>query len=918
MLVSRTGRALGAAALLFAWAGCASPDPAPKAPEQPAKKPAAKAAPTERPQDPPEGDRGPRRPGGGGVLDELAKELSLRDQERASLARHYFETGKRYYDQFDYTKAAENFKKAVDAAPNDATIRHYYLMAQLLAGNRQAEFETVAEVIDRERKVSIQQEKEDLDRLFGEGKELYQQGKYERAIVRLEQALEKIRWFPYEIATKDREQEARELMVKARAGQRKAQIEEQRSREQRAFEQARVEQERYERERQRQIDILLRRAHDQITLERFSAAEETLGEILVKDPDNAKALTLRDLAIQGRHTQALSRNYDESHFNYAVDRRKAREVEVPYLPFDGVMFPDRETWMKEVQSREIGIAQKESRDPDWVRDYKQILNSRTVTFNFPDTPLAEVVAFLQETTGLNITLGASVDPEETTVQLRLSDVILKDALDLILEQTELALSFRNETIMITAPDEARGSHVLEIYPADDLLSRIPDFPGDRIKVAGDSSSSGGGGGGVGGGFSFEEEDEEGGTALDPDQLQEIIENSVGDDAWDDPASIEIHRGQIIVNQTREVHAQIRHILENLRRNTGMFVQVETRFINMTDDFLRDIGVDLRGLGTHEPAGVAPWGQPMNMDVNPNPSSFTPGQDIGFGGAIPNPSSSKRSPGRLGPNTGGVAGAPPLFGTSYFGGRAQNILDGGNAYFGGDRLNGTAVRAGTPHKGLGLMATILDPFQISAILRAEQETGRRKIVAAPVITAANRQRVSVSVITQRAYISDYELSSGGTGLTVAEVADPIIETFQEGIVLDVRPTISSDRKYITLDVRPTLATLVNGSFRQIPVNLGTISNAAINVNIEVPEVTLQEVFTSVTMPDGGTALLGGFRKVNSKEEHSGVPFIDRIPIINLLFSRDAELYETESLLILVTARTISLRDEEKKRFNLKTP
>jgi general secretion pathway protein D len=110
-------------------------------------------------------------------------------------------------------------------------------------------------------------------------------------------------------------------------------------------------------------------------------------------------------------------------------------------------------------------------------------------------------------------------------------------------------------------------------------------------------------------------------------------------------------------------------------------------------------------------------------------------------------------------------------------------------------------------------------------------------------------------------------------------------------------------------------LVGGQFTQIQVNLGTISNAAINVNIEVPQVVLQEAFTSVTLPDGGTALLGGFRKLQQKEDRTGLPFVNRIPLVNKLFSRDAELDESLSLMILVTARMVSVRDEESKRFNV---
>jgi type II secretory pathway component GspD/PulD (secretin) len=646
-------------------------------------------------------------------------------------------------------------------------------------------------------------------------------------------------------------------------------------------------------------------------LHQYKAAEVTIEQIFEKDPENEEAVKLRELAREGRHRKRESTIYDSNVLEGERDFESAVNTAIPYHPEGGVDFPTRDYWMGRVRSRSSSIQQDESREPDWVREYRQILASRKVTLNFPDTPFAEVVGFLQDITGLNITVASSVDTEETTVSLRLRDVLLQDALKIILEQTELAMTFKDQTLMITQPDEARGEYVLEIYDVQDLLSRIPDFPGDKIRVAGDSS----GGGGAGGAFTFEDEEEEEGNVLEPDQLEEIVTSSVGEDNWDEPASIEIHRGQIIINQTRELHREIRRILTNLRRNTGLFVQVETRFIRMSDDFLRDIGVDLRGLGNSVAPNVPTpvFGQPQLLDPNV-PTSLQGGNiDVGFGRQIPSGGNARISriglPGNVGP--GGV----PFFGSNMLGGRTQNILNGGDAYFAGERLNSTSVSGSNTPKGAAIQATILDPIQINAIIRAEEEQARRKLVDAPVITAANRQRVSISIITQRAYISDYELSSGGTGNVVAEVADPIIETFQEGVVLDVRPTISSDRKYITLDVKPTLATLVGGSFRQIPVNLGTISSAAINVNIEVPEVSLQEAFTSVTIPDGGTALLGGFRKINEKEEHSGVPFIDHIPLVNKLFSRDAQLFETFSLLIMVTARTINLREQEKKLFNL---
>ncbi|MHC4393684.1 MAG: type II secretion system protein GspD, partial [Planctomycetota bacterium] len=206
-------------------------------------------------------------------------------------------------------------------------------------------------------------------------------------------------------------------------------------------------------------------------------------------------------------------------------------------------------------------------------------------------------------------------------------------------------------------------------------------------------------------------------------------------------------------------------------------------------------------------------------------------------------------------------------------------------------------------GLTLEISKLDPFQINALLRAEYQSSKVHQLTAPRVTAANRERVYISVVTQRAYIADYELISGGTGLAVIEVPDPIIETLEEGVVLEVRPTISSDRKYVTLDCRPSLASLV-----------GTANMTAIGVPIGVPQISLQEAFTSVTIPDGGTALLGGFRSLNERTEENSIPFLDNIPLLNVLFRRKAEVREMRNLVILVTAKILNIREEERTRYN----
>ena len=85
--------------------------------------------------------------------------------------------------------------------------------------------------------------------------------------------------------------------------------------------------------------------------------------------------------------------------------------------------------------------------PDWKADYRQILASRKVTLNLPDTPIREVVGFLQDITGLNIVLELEGDVEPT-VSVRLREILLADALRIILDQAGLAATLANESYVI--------------------------------------------------------------------------------------------------------------------------------------------------------------------------------------------------------------------------------------------------------------------------------------------------------------------------------------------------------------------------------------------------------------------------------------------------------------------------------------
>jgi len=67
---------------------------------------------------------------------------------------------------------------------------------------------------------------------------------------------------------------------------------------------------------------------------------------------------------------------------------------------------------------------------------------------------------------------------------------------------------------------------------------------------------------------------------------------------------------------------------------------------------------------------------------------------------------------------------------------------------------------------------------------------------------------------------------------------------------------------------------------------------------------------VSVPDGGTLLLGGQRITAEVEKEAGVPVLSKIPVVGRLFSNRTKVKDHKILLILVKP-TIILQEEREK-------
>jgi general secretion pathway protein D len=357
-----------------------------------------------------------------------------------------------------------------------------------------------------------------------------------------------------------------------------------------------------------------------------------------------------------------------------------------------------------------------------------------------------------------------------------------------------------------------------------------------------------------------------------DALVKLIQETVDPTSWRDAGgsvgAVRALNGQLIVTQTPENQRALVNLLEQLRETRAIQITIEARFLSVSKSFLEDVGFDM---------------------------------DIVFNAENPD----KFSPINVLQNSTGITSGP----TTGIPGSISSKLTGGD----------------TPLTALTLGGTYLDNFQVNFLLQATQAAQTSTTLTAPRVTLFNGQRAYVLVATQRAYVSNLDAVVGNNTATF----EPEISVVESGVLLDVQATVSADRKYVTMTLRPQLAQLLNifnftfQSQGTVPagggvpiggvvVGGGATPGAGI---VQQPELQLTEVRTTVSVPDGGTLLLGGQTLAGETEIEAGVPILSKIPFLKRLFTNRSMAKDEVVLLILVRPTIIIQREQEQRQFPL---
>lgn len=117
----------------------------------------------------------------------------------------------------------------------------------------------------------------------------------------------------------------------------------------------------------------------------------------------------------------------------------------------------------------LGHPPEEREAPAWEREIREKFNKR-ISFDFVDTPIPDVIAFLSNLTGTNFVLDpAAIQKGDLPVTLKVNDMRLGAALSWILKLVRLDYVLRDEAAFISTEERLREPTRIRVYDCRQLL-----------------------------------------------------------------------------------------------------------------------------------------------------------------------------------------------------------------------------------------------------------------------------------------------------------------------------------------------------------------------------------------------------------------------------------------------------------------
>jgi len=483
--------------------------------------------------------------------------------------------------------------------------------------------------------------------------------------------------------------------------------------------------------------------------------------------------------------------------------------------------------------------------------------------------------------GINIVLKLAPDAAESgsRITLSLTDVPLRAAIDYVARAANLKLKVEPYSVVVVPQSEPTDVLITKEYKVPpSFITALPASSGTAPApvpgVAAGSQSS----------------------VTARSGAREFLEANGVTFPAGASANYISSTSRLIVKNTQSNLDLVDNLVENSLTTPPNQVEIESKFLEITQNNLKELGFDWLvgnfqlpfGTGTYGAGGTTAGGTVIPTGAYPftNPGSTTP---IGA-------SSSTQGPITSGNRTGTRA-------------ISVNAVDG--------LLFGSPVG---PAPAVLALAGIFTNPQFQVVLRALNQSKGVDLVSAPKVTTKSGQRATIEIVREFLYPSEYDLPqvAASTGLTQFSPVTPTTPTSFKmkptGITLEVEPTVGPDGYTIELVLAPRVIEFdgfinygspINANVTYyvagIPLaqNIITVTDNIINQ----PVFSTREVTTQVSVYDGQTVVMGGLMREDVQKVEDKVPILGDIPFAGRLFRTSADQHVKRNLIMFVTANLL---------------
>ena len=346
-----------------------------------------------------------------------------------------------------------------------------------------------------------------------------------------------------------------------------------------------------------------------------------------------------------------------------------------------------------------------------------------------------------------------------------------------------------------------------------------------------------------------------GKALTPEEIADLIKKSVGPGSWEKPGhGITIRGSTLFIAATSDLQRMIGEFLHSQENSHNLQVRIDTRWLEVTDNFMEEVGVE--------------WTTSNSLVQIP----------------------------------GLIKGMQQVSGSYQVAGGTKTPLPA-TVY---------QKPSSTPDNpaGLTLSVGVLPGGGVSAILTAVERAGQGRTIQGPSLTTLNGVRSSVFQGQMGSFISSYNVTNSNL--------DPVMSNLSTGLVLDIKPQVSADRKYVTMEFKPAVTaarfyTEYIIALRHMPFSSsGAASDSDNTTNLllipsvyplELPNITLRQAAVTVSLPDRSSMVIGGLGKAVDESTNTQVPILGTIPFLGRLFGTRGRYSDHGQLYLLATVTII---------------